>query len=114
MIRVCCLVLSCASVAVAGCSAPPPWSKAGLSQADVQAQEDACWNYVLNTPEGRQKVYALRAFWVVTGGPVLLLTFNKKNPKDESANSLIFSKCMTDHGFARSRGAKATGDESKT
>jgi hypothetical protein len=87
------------------------WSKPGVSQADVKAEEDACWNYALNTPEGQRKVRTIRTFQVIGGGPIVFLTFNKENPKEESANAAVFGDCMRDHGFKGSLVRKQPGDE---
>jgi len=98
MVRVNYLILLCASLAVAGCG-KPQWSKAGLSQVDVKAQEDVCWNYVLNTPEGQTKVANARTLRAITGGPITLLLINNKNPKEDTSNIMVHNGCMKDHGF---------------
>ena len=98
MVRVCCVILLCASLAVSGCG-KPQWSKAGLAQADVNAQIDACWTYVVNTPEGQTKVANVRTLRAITGGPLTLLLINNKNPKEDTSNMMVFNECMKDHGF---------------
>jgi hypothetical protein len=102
MVRVWCLILLCASAPLAGCS-KPELVKPGLSQDQVNADKEACWTYVLNTPEGRRKVKIVHALRVVTAGPVMLLTINRKNPREDSVNEAVFSDCMRDRGYTFSR-----------
>lgn len=102
MKRVWCVIFLCLGVGLAGCG-PTAWNKPGMSLTQVKAQEDGCWNHVLNTPEGRKKVKNYRALQVLTGGPLMFLHFNKDDPKTETANIVIFNMCMESQGYRLKR-----------
>ncbi len=98
MRRVVCVMLLCLGAGLAGC-AKAEWGKEGMSVAQVEAQKEGCWNYVLNDPEGRKRVKRYRALQVALGGPGMFLHFNQDDPKTELANIVFFNKCMEEQGY---------------
>ena len=87
-----------ASLALTGCAKLEP-VKPGVPLEQVNADKEACWDFVLNTPEGRRKVKIIHALRVVTGGPVTLLMIDKDNPREDSVNQAVFTDCMKDRGY---------------
>ena len=102
MSRVRCLLVVCAGLALAGCS-KAELVKPGVSMDQAHADKEACWDFVLNTPEGRRKVKIIHALRVVTAGPVMLLMINRENPREDAVNEIVFNGCMKDRGYTLSR-----------
>jgi hypothetical protein len=96
------VIVAGASLALTGCAKLEP-VKPGMSLDQVNADKEACWDFVLNTPEGRRKVKILHALRVVTGGPVMLLMIDRENPREDSVNEIVFNNCMKDRGYTFSR-----------
>ncbi len=74
-----------ASLALTGCAKLEP-VKPGMSLDQVNADKEACGDFVLNTPEGRRKVKIIHALRVVTGGPVTLLLIDREDPREDTVN----------------------------
>ena len=101
-----CMSLSCVCLALAACaSGPTTFTKADVSLSQRDADDGACWNYVLNTPEGRKEVENLKLARFIGGGVISLAVQSAENsdtkddPKKDSNNKLTHQACMQQKGY---------------
>jgi hypothetical protein len=78
-----------------------------LKQRD--ADEAACWNFVLNTSEGRKQVENLKLARFIGGGVFSLAAQSAENsgntdPKKDSNNELVHHDCMRGKGYQTQSG----------
>lgn len=107
MRRVASLVsLSCVCLGLTACaSGPTTFTKADVSLQQRDADEAACWNYVLNTPEGRKHVENLQVARFIGGGVFSVAaqsaenSGNNNDPKKDSNNRLAHNDCMLGKGY---------------
>lgn len=85
------------------CGGPPEtnYVKAGIADAQRDSDVNACWEYVLNTPEGRQKADTVRTARLIGGGPLALMVdaSSANDPKKEAANWLVHNDCIREKGY---------------
>jgi hypothetical protein len=93
----------------AGCaSAPRKWqfAKVGVLESQRQSDSDACWDYVMNSPEGRQQVDLLKASRVIGGGVfALAMMGSEQRSRDYDVRKdpsywPVHNDCMTRKGYA--------------
>jgi hypothetical protein len=81
-----------------------------VSASQKNADEAACWKYVLNSPEGRKEVDTLKVARFIGGGVISLAVqsaedpSNGKDPKSDSNNKLVHQSCMQQKGYKAQMG----------
>jgi len=100
------LSLGSLCLCLAACATGPnTFSKADVSASQKESDEAACWNYVLNTPEGRKEVDALKVARFIGGGVISLAVQSAEDqskgndPKMDGNNKLVHQTCMQQKGY---------------
>ncbi len=79
--------------------------KAGVTDSQREQDIQACWDYTLNSEEGRQKADMIRLAQFVGGGPMALVVrsayanANNNDIRKEAGNMGTHNGCMADRGY---------------
>jgi hypothetical protein len=102
--------LSAISILLVACGTAPPelaFSKPGVTDAQRDSDIHACWEYALNSPEGRKSADMVNGARIIGGGPIALVVMaaeksaNKGDPKKDMANWAAHSDCMAAKGYTQ-------------
>jgi hypothetical protein len=79
--------------------------KAGMSDGQLERDTAECWDYALNSPEGRAKANVVNGARIIGGGVVALASMaaekdsNKGDPKKDLANWAAHADCLEARGY---------------
>lgn len=102
--------LSAISVLLAACGTAPAelaFSKPGGTDAQRDSDAEACWDYALNSPEGRKAADMVNGARLIGGGPLALAvkgvedSANKGDPRKDLGNWSARNDCMAAKGYTQ-------------
>jgi hypothetical protein len=91
---------------LAGCAHTVSYEKTGATEQQRDIDSKACWHYVFNTPEGRQKSDAVKVGRILGGGvAALVVTVVQEqaqdyDPKKDPSYLPVYRECMAGKGYA--------------